>query len=143
MKRRRRVKRDPRSLLELRRMAYKARRSIGMREVLHDALLETFPVEYEEAIRHAHQEAKTKDDFAAREKFIVFLPSRLKRQIYTRRKHPSDMLFLVRDNVTVGEEDTTTRALEERMNRTSGFGSLPNIPSFRSAIIVYRTRGYL
>jgi len=132
--------RDPRSILELRRLAYKAKRTPGMREVLHDALLETFPAEYEEAIQRAYQEAESH-----REKFIVFLPSRLSR---SHRKHPPEMLFVIRDNMTIGQEDTTTKALEARFFRKpepgrTNFGGLPNIPSFRSAVIVYRTRGEL
>lgn len=118
--------------LELRRLAYKAKWSPGMWEVLHDALLETFPVEYEHAIQRAHEGAAQN----ARESFVVFLPHRLK-------LHHSEMVFVVRDNVTIGQEDTTTRALEDRFFRSSGFGSLPKIPSFRSAVIMYRTRGLL
>lgn len=45
--------RDPRSFLELRRLARRAQRSDEMREVLHDALLETFPSAYEKAITEA------------------------------------------------------------------------------------------
>lgn len=140
--------RDPRSLLELRRLAYRAKRIPGMRDVLHDALLESFPNVYEEAIRRAHREVAH-----GVEKFIIFLPSRLgpKPGAWARsgrrpekwRKHSAEMFFSIMDNVSPGREDTKTSALESRFFRSTGAGTLPNLPSFRSAIIVYRTRGAL
>lgn len=45
--------RDPRSLMELRRLALRARRYPEQTFVLHDALLETFPYEYESRIDFA------------------------------------------------------------------------------------------
>ena len=47
--------RDPRSLLELRRLAYKAKRGGGW-QVLHDALLETFPKVYGDVLQRAQKE---------------------------------------------------------------------------------------
>ena len=78
----RRVRRDPRSLLELRRLAYRAQRSDAAREVLHDALLETFPV-YEQYLTDALERA-TSDG----QPYVVvfsFWPSALKRYA---RTHP-------------------------------------------------------
>lgn len=51
----RRSQRDPRSLMELRRLALRARRHPEQTAVLHDALLETFPYEYEEKIEFAEK----------------------------------------------------------------------------------------
>ena len=78
----RRARRDPRSLLELRRLAYRAQRSDAAREVLHDALLETFPV-YEQYLTDALERA-TSDG----QPYVVvfsFWPSALKRYA---RTHP-------------------------------------------------------
>lgn len=140
-------RRDPRSLLELRRLAHKAKRSPGMREVLHDALLETFPVQYENIIQRAQRES-----LRGGEKFVIFMPNRMLAQPRAwagrppekRRKLAPEMLFAIMDNVTLGKEDTTTNYLESRFFRPGGgAGTLPNISSFRSAVIVYRTRGEL
>lgn len=45
------------SLMDLRRLAYRAKRSEAAREVLHDALLETFP-EYGDMIRRLNNWTK-------------------------------------------------------------------------------------
>ena len=79
----RRVRRDPRSLLELRRLAYRAQRSDAAREVLHDALLETFPV-YERYLTDALERA-TSDE---RPYAVVFSPWPLALKRY-RRTNPS------------------------------------------------------
>lgn len=66
--------RDPRSLLELRRLAYRAQRSPEAREVLHDALLETMPGSYEFAIQETDRLATS----SRRGAVLWFFPNRLK-----------------------------------------------------------------
>lgn len=66
--------RDRRSLLEIRRLAYRAGRSspeaawgrADVRAVLHDALLETFPFEYPDVIRRADNQVKRETQRMAR-----------------------------------------------------------------------------
>lgn len=141
--------RDLHNPLELRRLAYKAKRIPGMREVLHDVLLETFPA-YEATLARAYREAAS-----GAEKIIVFLPHRMVprsqewwagsgRRPEKRRRLSPEMFFTILDNVTLGKEDTSTKALEARFFRPSGgAGTLPDTASFRTAVIVHRTRGYL
>ena len=132
----RRARRDPRSLLELRRLALRVRRNPDAREVLHDALLETFPREYEAWIRAAQQRAKKfkNDEFA-----VVFYPSRLKRRMLfdagvLRRRLLPESLFNLTDNPIKKMIDTST--LEDEIHYW-----IQGEP--RSGVVVYRTRGYL
>lgn len=50
--------RDPRTALEIRRLAYRATRNASARYVLHDALLETLPV-YEDVVASAEYVARS------------------------------------------------------------------------------------
>jgi hypothetical protein len=61
--------------MELRRLAYRAQRSLAAREVLHDALLETFPKEYAEWI----DETERVSDGRHYRTALWFFPNRLKR----------------------------------------------------------------
>ena len=155
----RRVHRDPRSLMEVRRLALRAKRIHSQREVLHDVLLETFPREYEKAIDEA-LEASEK----GKEHVVMFMPSRLRSGEFRRMLLPArharpaqpglhmrvpaqpsrfmrisgGPLFVVRENPTLGDADTYSHFVERRVIR-----KLPNIPSFRSAVLVFRGRGFL
>ena len=80
----RRARRDPRSLMEVRRLALRAKRIHSQREVLHDVLLETFPREYEKAIDEA-LEASEK----GKEHVVMFMPSRLRRGEFRRMLLPA------------------------------------------------------
>ena len=46
---------------ELRRLAFHSERSLELRLLLHDALLEAYPSEYEDAITKAHEDAARRD----------------------------------------------------------------------------------
>ena len=78
----RRARRDPRSLLELRRLAYRAQPTawgfgrVDVREVLHDALLETFPEAYPRYIRLADRLARDR----GRTYFVFFQPTFLSKK---------------------------------------------------------------
>lgn len=137
-----------RSVLELRRLAYKAKYTPGVREVLHDALLETFPAEYGAAIQRAESEARRSKKSV--EKAVIFLPDRMRRLPMRGRgkfypKVSPDLLFDVMNNTTLGGEDTTTKALEAEFYRlmTPSEGIRPSSWGFDTIIIVYRTRGEL
>lgn len=67
------MRRDPRSLLELRRLAYRAPQDPGARHVLQDALLETAPVVFERYIEQAHME----DERSGLEQLVWFRPKRM------------------------------------------------------------------
>ena len=153
----RRARRDPRSLMEVRRLALRAKRIHSQREVLHDVLLETFPREYEKAIDEALEVTEK-----GKEHVVMFIPSRLRSGEFRRMLLPAmrvrrnihgqqtpaqpprfmrtsgGPLFVVRENPTLGDADTYSHFVERRVIR-----KLPDIPSFRSAVLVFRGRGFL
>lgn len=113
--------RDSRSFLELRRLAYKAKRNPSYWAVLHDALLETFPRVYEREIAVAENRAAQRGPYGPQN--IWFLPARLTKE--TRRYGMFHLLFEIhstdfqppKGHVTFGRE-----------------------PLFRGAVIVYTTQ---
>ena len=117
----RRARRDPRSLLEVRRLAYRAARSSEAREVLHDVLLETFPGRYMGAIsdaeRYAHED---KVRYA-----VIFKPDLL-----TKRRIGIHSLFEI-----IELPMTNAEWLAEKKTHYVLLG--------KNAVIVYRTRGAL
>lgn len=108
-----------RSLMELRRLAYRAKRSDAAREVLHDALLETFPY-YSDVIRRVQNWTKREAQRMARlhrgvkhrpgvthfvQRYVVFHPRYLKyvtpsgRKLYPNwtKRNRTSIPFSVRD----------------------------------------------
>lgn len=67
------MRRDPRTLLELRRLAYRVPRDPTARYVLADALLETAPAVFERLIESAH----TEDERSGFEQLVWFRPKRM------------------------------------------------------------------
>lgn len=127
-----------RSLMELRRLAYRAKRSAAAREVLHDALLETFPLEYSDVIRRAQNQTKRKAQHMAHlhrdswrppegsthfvERYVVFHPRYLKyvtpsgRKLYpnwTKRKRAS-ILFTIETGWQLPEHPTDVEVYESK-----------------------------
>lgn len=145
-----REERDPRTMMELRRLALRAKRSSEAREVLHDALMMTFLVPYERIIEDAHR----LDKITKREHLVVFYPSRMgryevttgrtyskeawgreERLWYKRKPSSPDVLFGLETGLPrASASRLSTNELEEWFMRTIAFGN---------AVIVYRTRGYL
>ena len=145
------LREDPRSLVELRRLALRAQRKPGAREVLHDALLETWPRIYEDRISEAYQAA----EMSGYEFLVVFNLTDLspyesalgrtysrgmiptEKQIWFKRKRipPSALLRVVSlDRKSEPTTPLTTNFLERLLReRAPGF----------DGTIVYRTRGYL
>jgi hypothetical protein len=90
--------RPKRSLLQIRRLTYRATRSKAALEVLQDVLWETFPTEYEHAINYANELTRNHPN----EKYqVVFISELLPHVIWeprsyghTRFSRPRD-LFLV------------------------------------------------
>ena len=124
--------RDSRSLLELRRLAYRAPRDPGSRYVLQDALLETVPEAFEYYIAYAHDEdARTK-----REHIVWFDPERLyHRKSLTGRNarwSPSSW-FHVGPAPFVSMLSWPTTGIEHEMRHVRA----------PQEVIVYRTQGVL
>ena len=124
----RRAHRDPRSLLELRRLALRAKRSSANREVLHDALLETYPRTYEKFIRKAHllDRGRSKTDLPSKythEYVVIFYPRLLSRYYY-KKKFSLDRLFGI-DSSFVNTNTSEIEAIHY------------------PGTLVYRTRGLL
>lgn len=113
--------RDPRSFFELRRLAYKAQRSLHYRAVLHDALLESFPGAYEHMIDVAENRAAQRGPYGPQN--IWFLPARLTKT--TRRYETFHLLFEI--------HSTDFEPLK-------GHVGFAREPLFRGAVIVYTTR---
>ena len=116
-------------------MALRAKRdptSTGARQVLHDALLEQFGY-YNFLVERAHR-ASTQDGV---EKAILFLPAALK-------KKAQSEFFLMEDNPD--GEAVRTLALEEQLIKEvlrRWFDVPLGVLVRTSAVLVYRTRGYL
>lgn len=126
------MRRDPRSLLELRRFAYRAAREPAARYVLHDALLETIPA-YHEEIATAERLAKK---IKSREYAVAFYPMRMGRydrqrgRIWKRTPVSASLLFTIETGPR-GLPSLKTRAWERELSPSGG------------VVITYRTRGYL
>jgi hypothetical protein len=87
-----------RSIMQLRRLAYKARSSSAARAVLHDALLEAFPRTYPMFIRKAERESRKKETGALSRhrgertaRYVAFLA----RNLRYRRAYDENMFFSV------------------------------------------------
>src|SRR5262245_10692728 len=80
-----------RSLFEIRRLAAKAPRSIETRAVLHDALMETLPEEYERTIAHARVIAQERKSYG----YVWFFPHRLAGAARCRNIHPHHLRLLL------------------------------------------------
>ena len=134
-----RKRRDPPSLMQLRRLYYRASRASAKAfkhdaVVLHDALLEAFPEAYGEEIEKAHERAED----SKREQLVFFKGDKL------RLRHLRDpmaarlMLFTRHQRAGEGwgkrQGPADTFALQRLMKE--GTMSDPGV-------IVYRTRGYL
>ena len=83
----RRAHRDPRSLLELRRLAYMAPRDPAARHVLQDALLETVPTVLEQYIERARKEDKR----SGLEQLVWFRPKRMYHYTPEKRAEASEV----------------------------------------------------
>ena len=108
--------RDPRSFLELRRLAGNAQRSEEARAVLHDALLETLPAAYATAIARAHAFSSSGGGRAAWN--VWFFPTRLNR---TTRKYGTTNLAFEEHPAFVDRSDLLksrqSRPAEDAVNR--------------------------
>ena len=128
------MRRDPRSLLELRRLAYRVPRNEDARLVLIDALYETYPKMFDEMIETARYHAFSHPlglDEERREFATFFIPQRLQA-----RRHRRGVTF--RNpflNVRAAYVFDTTKEWERDV-RTLG-------PDYEDAVLVYRTRGAL
>lgn len=109
--------RDPRSFLELRRLTYKAQRSPSYRDVLHDALLESFPRAYGHMIDVAENRVAQYGP-----QNIWFLPARLTKT--TRRYETFHLLFEIHST---------------DFEPSKGHVGFAREPLFRGAVIVYTT----
>ena len=119
----RRVRRDPRSLLELRRLAYRVPRNEDARLVLVDALYETYPELFPRMIDRAEYWSEQH----RREQAVFFLPKRL--------YGPDKMYgpFVLKERTPL-IYFSPTREWEEdvRYPRPTGF-------NYPNAVLVYRT----
>ena len=134
------IRRDPRLLLELRRLALRAKRSSEAREVLHDALLETFPEQYAEAIEDVHV-AATKGPIQI--EYVIFFSTRMLRWRKLGSRPHLSALFIPEASPFTGfmesppSEKVNTRTIERYLQ------SSRSDTRIKSGVIVYRTRGYL
>lgn len=122
--------RDPRSLLELRRLAYRVPRDEDSRIVLIDALLETYPEVFLKRLELADHWAERE----RREQAIFFLPSRLHPKIRLQYR-PDDPFLTVRDEYDIAKLST------KRWEKALQTGSLSRTisPEYKNAVLVYRT----
>ena len=137
----RKRRRDPLSILTLRRMALRAKRdptSTGARQVLHDALLEQFGY-YNFLVERVHRASEQEGS----EKVILFLPAGL------RSKEGQREFFVWDDNDIPGGESAATPMVEDwtikkLLKESSALERLGvALRVTPSAVLVYRTRGYL
>lgn len=112
--------RDPRSFLELRRLAYQAKRSPSYQAVLHDALLESFPRTYQHEINVAENRAAQRGPYGPQN--IWFLPARLTKT--TRKYETFHLLFEI-------------HSMDFKPPRDLSPG---REPLYRGAVVVYTTR---
>lgn len=166
------MRRDPRGLLELRRLAFKAQRSEGAREVLHDALLETFPTVYPKFLQLAKKQAEAaakRNEPADREsetawayrgeyendryvRYVVFRPRLLRH----RKSYPDDIFFdvtghshkllsdVVVARVTVKARGPVVDPVMFRRDRRDGdvFAMLVGRPAGRSRVEILTSHGH-
>ena len=149
----RRARRDPRSLLELRRLALRAPRDHDARLVLVDALLETVPRVFERYI----EQANTEDERSGLEQLVWFRPERMRpyrrempeplfgepipRKKLTRWS-PLNWFYTSAERTKLWHQSDfppKTNDIETALQRVNAALDLPT----KSHVIVYRTRGYL
>ena len=116
----RRVQRDPRSLLELRRLAYRAPRDEDARLVLIDALYESPAISFEQLIERASYWMKRQHT----EQAIFLLPKRLA------QRRAGSPLILQQNPQRFGFY--TTREWEKELAGRIG-------DEYKNAVLVYRT----
>lgn len=131
------MRRDPRSLLELRRLAYHTPRDHAARLVLHDALLETVPAIFERYVSQAHEEDKR----TGLEQIVWFRSSgTTPHYIYEKKKKKreqrrSPLLYWFYQTANLPGSTSQTIDVERAQRKSMGFE--------RGMVIVYRTRGRL
>ena len=137
----RRAHRDPRSRLELRRLAYRVPREENARLVLVDALYETYPRVFHDAIERAEEGWRQRYG----EQAVLLIPERMHptKRTYFQRSDLGDGPFtddpfsiqtISADVLTSRYKHVSTRSFEEEVRKR---------PGFRNAVLVYRTRGAL
>lgn len=142
----RRRLRDPRSLMELRRLAHRAPRSPEAREVLHDALLETFPEQYTEAIEDVHREAREALDLRrygyGKVEYVIFFSTQMLRwKKLGARPHLSALFVPVASPFTGFMEPRSEKVHTEAIERYLRRSQIDT--RIKKGVIVYRTRGAL
>ena len=144
----RRRLRDPRGLMELRRLAHRASRSPEAREVLHDALLETFPEQYTEAIEDVHRAAHALDARGlqrygyGKAEYVIFFSTRMLRwKKLGARPHLSALFVPVASPFTGFMEPRSEKVHTEAIERY--LRASRSDTRIKKGVIVYRTRGPL
>lgn len=140
----RRAHHDPRSLLELRRLAYHAPRDSAARYVLHDALLETVPAIFEKYIEHAHHE----DTHSGLEQVVWFRPKRMyhylskvaQQEQKRKRWNPINWFFIGTNRGHLAKTIDIERSEKRYTNEP---GTVGHSMFKQGVVIVYRTRGAL